>query len=215
LRQYCPRLNPERLAVQQNIAEELVSLKTYVDQLNEMLAEGSSHKIGDIITFIADNELAELDERFGNVIENYSATIPIIENTTENSPLRFMYCDSIELWGYLKYIENQSPFSTQQGIKGAEFKRVLVVIDDEESTAISFSYGKYLGLTPLSDTDKSNIENNRDSVVDRTRRLFYVCCSRAVEDLAVVIFTNDVDSTYTIVSDKGYFELDDIHCLDI
>lgn len=126
-----------------------------------------------------------------------------------------MQCKAKELWGYQTYIENQSPFSTQQGIKGAEFDRVLVVIDDEESTATSFSYGKYLGLTALSDTDEKNIANGRDSVIDRTRRLFYVCCSRAVKDLAVVVFCNDIETTQQIITDKGYFLPEDIHCLDI
>ncbi len=31
-------------------------------------------------------------------------------------------------------------------------------------------------------------------MLDRTRRLFYVCCSRAVKDLAVVLFAADVAS---------------------
>ncbi|PKV50847.1 DNA helicase-2/ATP-dependent DNA helicase PcrA [Aquimarina sp. MAR_2010_214] len=215
LRQYCPRLDPERLIAQQDIATELALLETYITEMDEMLADGNNVNIGDMVTFLAANELAELDERFNAVIESYALGIPVPENTIENSPLRFMQCQAMELWGYQKYIEIQSPFSTQQGIKGAEFDRVLVVIDDEESTANSFSYGKYLGLTPLSDTDRENIDNGRDSVVDRTRRLFYVCCSRAVKDLAVVIFCDDVNSTYRIVSEKGYFELGDIHRLGI
>lgn len=214
LRQYCPRLNPERL-VTQDIPTELALLKTYVTRIDEMLRVEGDANIGVIITFLAENELAELDERFESVIESYARGILVVENAIENSPLRFMQCKAKELWGYQTYIENQSPFSTQQGIKGAEFDRVLVVIDDEESTATSFSYGKYIGLTPLSDRDTENIANGRDSVVDRTRRLFYVCCSRAAKDLAVVVFCDEVETTRQIIADKGYFQPEDIHCLDI
>ena len=55
-----------------------------------------------------------------------------------------------ELWGYRKYIEDLSPFATQQSIKGAEFEKVLVIIDDEEGRMTAFSYGKYFGVTDLS-----------------------------------------------------------------
>ena len=36
-------------------------------------------------------------------------------------------------------------------------KRVLVIADDEEGRTNTFSYGKYLGFAPLSDTDRRNI----------------------------------------------------------
>lgn len=55
------------------------------------------------------------------------------------------------------YISDRSPFGTQQGIKGAEFDRVLVVLDDAESTHNQFSYEKYLGLKALSDKDQEHI----------------------------------------------------------
>ena len=68
-----------------------------------------------------------------------------------------MRCRAHELWGYRQYIEELSPFATQQSIKGAEFEKVLVIIDDEEGRMNAFSYGKYLGVTDLSPTDQRNI----------------------------------------------------------
>jgi DNA helicase-2/ATP-dependent DNA helicase PcrA len=112
--------------------------------------------------------------------------------------------------GYRRYITNESPFETQQGIKGAQFQRVLVVLDDAESDYNLFSYGKYFGLEPLSDTDQENIAAGKDSVLGRTRRLYYVCCSRAVRDLAVVFFVPDVAVARDAVIAKGGFELNDI-----
>lgn len=214
LRQYCPRLNPERL-ISQDIASELGLLQTFVAQIDELLTDESDSNIGDIINFLLVNDFAEFDERFNKVIDSYTTSAPISENNTENSSIRFMQCKTKELWGYQKYIEKQSPFSTQQGIKGAQFDRVLVVVDDEENTNNFFSYGKYFGLTPLSNTDIENIDAGIDSVIERTRRLFYVCCSRAVKDLAVVLFIDDVETTRQVIIDKGLFEPEDIHCLDV
>lgn len=47
-----------------------------------------------------------------------------------------------------------------------------------------FAFGKYFGITELSTTDKANIAEGKDSVVS----LFYVCCSGAVQSLAVAMF---------------------------
>jgi DNA helicase II / ATP-dependent DNA helicase PcrA len=104
----------------------------------------------------------------------------------------FLECPVQQFWGYRDYVNEQSPFSTQQGIKGAEFAKVLVVLDDDEGTHVQFSYNKYFRIKPLSSRDEENIREGKDTSVDRTRRLLYVCCTRAFLDLAVVLFSNDV-----------------------
>jgi len=214
LRQYCPRLQTERLAGLE-VAAELDALRTDLASLGDQLAIGSAVDIGTIISLAHDRELVDLDERFVPVLADYAEGHAIGNDAPENSPRRFMQCAAGELWGYQTYIEDQSPFATQQGIKGAEFDRVLVVVDDEESTTNSFSYGKYFGLIPLSDRDQENIAKGNETVVDRTRRLFYVCCSRAVKDLAVVIFVADVDAVHEAIDAKGYFDTADIHRLEL
>ena len=214
LRQFCPRLQTNNLATC-DTATELNSLKADIDSLDEQLSSGATATIGDVINFAKDHRLVELDERFEPVILECSLGMDVDIPTIENSPRRFMLCLSEELWGYQTYIEDQSPFSTQQSIKGAEFDRVLIVVDDEESTTNTFSYGKYFGVIPQLDRDRENLREGRDTVVDKTRRLFYVCCSRAVQDLAVVVFTSDVDATHTAIEAKGIFNPTDIHCLDI
>jgi DNA helicase-2/ATP-dependent DNA helicase PcrA len=123
----------------------------------------------------------------------------------------FLRCGVDELAGYRHYLEDLSPFATQQGVKGAEFERVLVLIDDEEGRGQrQFSYEKYFGIVEPSDTDLENIAQGRDSVMDRTRRLFYVCCSRATRDLAVVMFVQDIENAREKIAETGIFDSDDI-----
>jgi len=55
----------------------------------------------------------------------------------------------------------------QQGIKGAEFERVLVILDDSEGANNQFSYEKYFGIKPPSDTDRENKAAGTDTVIDR------------------------------------------------
>lgn len=154
-----------------------------------------------------------MDERYVDLVDTYGASEAVADPAPENSALRFMQCQASELWGYRKYIEKLSPFATQQGIKGAEFDKVLVVVDDEESNFRMFSYDKYFGVMPLSERDHENIEAGRDSVIDRTRRLFYVCCSRALSDLAVIVFSQDTARMRQAILEKGFFEEQFVHVL--
>lgn len=118
---------------------------------------------------------------------------------------RFLSCPVRQFLPYEVYVAEESPFRTQQGIKGAEFDRVLVVLDDEEGTHTQFSYEKYLGLKPPSDTDLKNLRDGKETTVDRTRRLFYVSCTRALKDLAVVLFTADPGTAAVSLRHVGIF----------
>lgn len=214
LRKDCPLLSKERLAGR-DVAALLARLKADVGGLIEMLKDGSAHSIRDLLMFVREREIASLDERFIPFLTD--AVLEVIEDVEDPeyaSVVAFLATPAIQLWGYRRYIESQSPFSTQQGIKGAEFQRVLVVLDDEESEYNLFSYGKYLGIETLSDRDNENIAAGTDSVLDRTRRLFYVCCSRAVKDLAVVLFAPNVRAARDAVLAKGIFASDDVHVLE-
>ncbi len=122
----------------------------------------------------------------------------------------FLACPAVQFRGYRQYVDEESPFSTQQGIKGAEFPKVLVVADDEEGTHSQFSYDKYFGIKELSDRDKANRREGKETQVERTRRLFYVCCTRALTDLAVVLFSVEVPAADRAIRAMAIFEDDQI-----
>lgn len=212
LRKHCPLFQPDALAAERT-AELLDQLQRDVDGLAERLQDESGVRIGDIVAYLRCRNLCSFDDRYLRLVDEFSVAEPVSIPATENASLRFMQCDATELWGYRRYIEKLSPFATQQGIKGTEFEKVLVVIDDEEGRSPSFSYGKYFGVTPLSDTDRDNLAQGNDSVVDRTRRLFYVCCSRALSDLAVVIFADDTVAMQQALVQKGFFDETDLYVL--
>jgi DNA helicase II / ATP-dependent DNA helicase PcrA len=125
----------------------------------------------------------------------------------------FLACPTSQFWGYYKYINDESPLSTQQGIKGAEFERVLVILDDDEGTHVQFSYEKYLGIKLLLARDQANIREGKDTAVKRTRRLFYVCCTRALKDLIVVLFTGEIEASTRQIVHLGLFPAEAI-CLE-
>ncbi|MFS4581095.1 UvrD-helicase domain-containing protein [Phaeobacter sp. C3_T13_0] len=214
LRKHCPRLQPDALAGV-DTAGLLNGLQGQIGELVAILEAGGDARVGDVVRFMRDNNLMALDDRYVELIDLYASTAePVAEPAVDNAALRFMQCGASELWGYRKYIEKMSPFATQQGIKGAEFDKVIVVVDDQEGRTNTFSYGKYFGVTELSDRDRANIAEEKDSVIDRTRRLFYVCCSRALSDLAVIIFADDTKQMRTELISKGFFETDSVFVLE-
>lgn len=213
LRKECPLLSRDELPGR-DTAALLRQLSGDVTALVAQLDMGSGNSILDVLCFVRERQLFELDERYVPYLDNPEIPVDEEGDPEASSMNAFLACPTNELWGYRHYLEDLSPFSTQQGVKGAEFQRVLVVIDDEEARAqTQISYGKYFGITPLSETDEQNIAGGLDSVLGRTRRLFYVCCSRAVQDLAVVMFLPDVAAVRDRIERRGYFQPGDI--LDI
>lgn len=197
LRRHCELLKKEELRGK-DISDLLKRLRRSSLELANMMRAGEGRTNREILLFIRDSELMSLDPRILAYLEQQlppddgTAETDEDEGDKEVSAMEaFLACHASQFWGYRRYFEDESPFSTQQGIKGAEFDRVLVILDDEEGTHTQFSYDKYLGIKPLSERDVRNIREGKDSVVDRTRRLFYVCCTRALTDLVVVLFSND------------------------
>lgn len=92
---------------------------------------------------------------------------------------------------YSEYLSEHSKFGTHQGVKGLEYPRVMVIVDDEEARGFMFSYDKLFGVKELSTTDKKNMEEGKETGIDRTKRLFYVSCSRARESLAIVAYADN------------------------
>lgn len=88
------------------------------------------------------------------------------------------------------YLSEESKYGTHQGVKGLEFPRVMVILDDEESRGNSFNYEKLFGAKQLSKGDMDNLDQGKETSIDKTRRLFYVACSRAKESLAIVAYTD-------------------------
>ena len=111
---------------------------------------------------------------------------------------------------YDNYVGQKSQFDTHQGVKGLEFDRVMVIIDDSEAKGFLFSYDKLFGVKDLSDRDKKNIEDGKETSIERTQRLFYVTCTRAKNSLAVVMYTQNTDGVKSEAIRKGWFEESEI-----
>lgn len=111
---------------------------------------------------------------------------------------------------YDDYLHQRSQFDTHQGVKGLEFDRVLVIVDDSEARGFMFSYDKLFGVKELSKKDLENKEMGKETSIERTQRLFYVTCTRAKKSLAVVMYTKRPETVREKAIQKGWFEENEI-----
>ncbi len=95
---------------------------------------------------------------------------------------------------FAEYVSDLGPFGTHQGVKGLEFDRVLVILDDSDARGFLFSYDKLFEAKPLSDTDRKHLAEGTEGGITRTRRLLYVTCTRAKKSLALVAYTEAPDA---------------------
>nr|WP_294785809.1 UvrD-helicase domain-containing protein [uncultured Flavobacterium sp.] len=214
LKKYCPIMQKSYLSAPEN--EPLVILreiKTHLGELNNLLSDTSNATVVDVLNYLNEYGLISLDERISTRIGD----APEIEADDEDVTITdrviaaYLNCPVKEVWGYSIYINEESPFSTQHGIKGDEFMRVVVILDDEEGRrSSSYSYEKLLGIKDLSDRDNSNLDAGQETTLDRTRRLLYVCCSRSLKDLAVILFAADIQAATEAVLATGIFHPQDV-----
>lgn len=197
LRKHCPLLEKEAIP-KNGVAELLATLRSGVTQLCAMLAEGSDASVREVFTHLRNLRLVSLDPRILRYLDDVPVPGEVEVNEDEEETTREiasidapMRCSAQQFRGYRNYTQQLSPFSTHQGIKGAEFERVLVVLDDDEGTHVQFSYDKFFGVKAPLARDQANMRDGKETAVERTRRLFYVCCTRALSDLVVVYFTTD------------------------
>src|SRR5690606_25267788 len=141
-----------------NVLELLHQLRDSSLRLSEMMQPQEGRTVREVLNFLRDSGLVPLDPR---LLAYLVKQLPPADEDSEpdeeevvketNSIEAFLECPAAQMWGYRRYVEAESPFSTQQGVKGSEFPRVLVVLDDEEGTHTQFSYDKYFGIKPPSE----------------------------------------------------------------
>lgn len=170
----------------------LASSKVAVRMLRQLAQDPSTATLGDLLRSASSTDLIELDPRMAAYLYPDAEHGDVVLDQRTIDVLNAMsVCVLSELKGYYTYVNQESPYSTQHGTKGSEFARVIVVLDDIEGKYSLYSYDKLFGLKELSETDVDNQSRGADSAIERTRRLFYVCVSRARESLAVVLFSGD------------------------
>ncbi len=198
--------------------EVLKKSREAVEEFYEVCGKEKSPTFGEILGIVARNGLFPIPECFKfytsrtledkQVIQAEAANKAAEEEEkssaleTTNAWERFLGVPFSQLSNYLKYVRGEGGFGTHQGVKGLQFPRVMVIMDDIEAKGWQFSYERLFGA-------KANNEKTSDDP-DRTKRLLYVTCSRAEQSLALVAYSEDPDAILNRMVKDGWFEESEI-----
>ena len=199
----------------------LKTAKTNVEKLLNLWAEDKSPTLLEILNNVYESKLFNLPADLKVALERssrISTEADEVETEDEDDELMLAWgialnADFDEIIKYNDYISENSGFGTHQGVKGLEYDRVMVVIDDVEAKGFMFSYDKLFRIKSLTPGDNKNIVEGKETGIDRTSRLFYVACSRAKESLAIVAYTDSPETLKNNLLDFGWFKDEEIEVL--
>lgn len=210
IRKHSPLLSKARLKEDINIQKVLI--KNVEDSVTSLLKLWSCKRTPtciEIFRNIKRSNLFKLNPRIDDIL---APAIP--DEHIKISALREALSVSFDqLVRYSEYVHGKTQFGTHQGVKGLEYPRVMVIMDDSEARGFLFSYEKLFGAKNKTQNDINNEIAGKDTSILRTARLFYVACTRAKESLAVVAYTEDKESVKETAMAKNWFLEEEIEIL--
>jgi len=220
IKEHSSLLSPSKLLAKENQLDQLKTAQSATDSLSKLWDQESDPSMLEVLVNISDSGLFPIPESLSIIAKRTNADIEIISETegeSEDEP-----DDVINAWDETlkspfsqvaqlsKYITGEGKFDTHQGVKGREFPRVMVVLDDEDARGFLFSYDKLFGVKAPSDRDNLNKTEGKETGFDRTLRLFYVTCSRAKGSLAIVAYSSNPALLVSNVVSNDWFKTEEI-----
>lgn len=180
-----------------------------VEQLSTLWEAGT---LGDVLRFCAAKQIIATTERLHEQLsrepraEEYDEAIHSLDKGDWLADTLFAMTTA-EIASYASFIAKNTAYSTQHGVKGEEYSKVMVVYDDVEASWNLYNFSKT--LTP--GTAGEPTEGQRG----RGRRLAYVSFSRALEDLRVLFFTSDAAAARQELIDKGLLKPEQVEIVSV
>jgi DNA helicase-2/ATP-dependent DNA helicase PcrA len=220
VKKYSPLVSANTLKTSKSSLDKIRKADNAVKALFSLWDDESDPSLIDSLNAVAASGLFAIPDVFAPILSRVDLTED--ESEPDDSAEASDHNPDIDAWdkalsvpfsqleSYVQYISDKSSFGTHQGIKGLQFPRVMVVLDDNEARGFMFSYDKLFGAKAPTSTDQRNAQEGKETSIDRTRRLFYVTCSRAQSSLAIVVYTNVKDRIREHLQTFNWFDEDEI-----
>lgn len=195
--------------------EQLTRAKQACDELKLLLEAHPPPSLRQVLRHVSATQLFDVPEILQSFVPHVVHGLEEEDDAkTENGAWRrALEAPFAVVEKYDRYVRGISPFDTHQGVKGLEFPRVMVVLSDEEARGFLFTYDKLVGIKEKTKTDLEHETAGEETSIDRTRRLFYVTCSRAEQSLAIVHYSGDPEATRAALLARGWFEESEIELI--
>lgn len=212
-----PLLTPDCLKKNLELGNPLIPLKNAINELVVLIDSRPNVSFEAVLKCVAEHKLFVITSSLAVIIgaeedgqSDEMEDTDIDEENEEVSTLdaiqNFLNTPFNQIEAYRKYVLGQATFDTHQGVKGREFDRVMVVMDDEDAGGFLFSYEKMFGVKPLTKNDLDRQKRGEETGMERTKRLFYVTCTRAKKSLALVAYSQDPPLLKKRLIEIGWFE---------
>ena len=220
VKKYSPLVSANTLKTSGSSLDEIRKADNAVKSLFSLWDGNSDPDLIDLLKEVVASSLFAIPDVFAPILSRVDLTED--ESEPDDSAEASDHNPDIDAWDkalsvpfsqlepYVQYISDKSPFGTHQGIKGLQFPRVMVVLDDNEARGFMFSYDKLFGAKAPTSTDQRNAQEGKETPIDRTRRLFYVTCSRAQSSLTVVVYTNELKKIRRHLNTLNWFSVGEI-----
>lgn len=192
-----------------NHVEILNEVEESFEKLTSLWVDDKVPSCIEILKIIRETKLFTLDPRVDEIV-----SLPVENEDIKVTALRkSLSVPFDQLERYSEYVANETRYATHQGVKGLEFPRVMVSMDDTEARGFLFSYEKLFGAAPKSDKDLKNEQDGKDTGIARTTRLFYVACTRAEKSLAVIAYTKNKEAVMETAIRNKWFSKEEIETI--
>lgn len=177
--------------------------------------------VRDVLTPILESEMFDIDPR---LLQAYQDKLPppeepanrsreLVEDRRKRGWHALFNTSWTEIVKYRGYLNGDVELATHQVVKGSEFPHVMVVMDDADAGGFLFAYDKVVGGEKLGKADHKNIEEGKETSIDRTLRLLYVTCSRAEESLVLILWAKDRDAAVAAIRKTKWFADDEVRTI--
>lgn len=222
-----PLLRPDRLSDPAHSEDPLRPARVAVRKLFKLVDSGDPTFL-EVLQRVAKCDLFEIPQALRPFIQRQaiSEELPAHDaNSTGDGSEPKPRSSALEAWrefletpynqidAYAAHVRETGPFGTHQGVKGLEFERVMVILDDKTARGFLFSFEKLLA-EPASKSLADTADEKSESTVDRTRRLLYVTSTRAKRSLALVMYASAPDALIQNILSQEWFTADEIVRLD-
>ncbi|RYH66901.1 MAG: ATP-dependent helicase [Alcaligenaceae bacterium] len=207
LRRDSPAFAVDGLNAGKSLKWMIETSKALVDQLQAL---SGTETIGAILRFCIDKHIIQSSDRLREHLDRAPRTEQFDEDLHGLDKGDWL-ADSLfqmrlePVSRYADYLDNNTAYSTQHGVKGEEYKKVMVVYDDVEAAWSQYSFSKT--LTPLTAGEPTDRQRSV------TQKLAYVSFSRAREDLRVLLFTQDPEGARAELIGCGLLEPDQVRIM--
>lgn len=163
--------------------------KEITEILNELSQNRKNKSVKEVLETLIDKEIV-FSKNYNDFVTRVNQNLDELEPDKKERIIKdkklydsFLSLQYQEVLNFWKHTQNQTVFSTKHGTKGDEYRNVLTVIDDTEWKQ-EYNFDNFF----------NNTEDKPERKL-RTRNLFYVECSRAKENLVVLMLSKLSDES--------------------